>query len=106
MRKLKEILGTSFKVVMFIIATILWSLFVYTIDGEWLYFMPLIAGDVLFWETISWQFWKKKKKKAKKKKSEIRSWIDAIGFAVIAATILRTFLIGRPPPIIRWLRKI
>ena len=93
MKKLKEILGSSFKVVMFMIATILWSIFVYTIDGEWLYFMPLIAGDVLFWETISWQFWKKKKKKHKKKKSEIRSWIDAIGFAVIAATILRTFLI-------------
>ena len=93
MKKIKEILGTSFKVVMFIIATILWSIFVYTIGGEWLYFIPLIAGDVLFWETISWQFWKKKKKKAKKKKSEVRSWIDAIGFAVIAATILRTFLI-------------
>ena len=93
MKKIKEILGTSFKVVMFIIATILWSIFVYTIGGEWLYFMPLIAGDVLFWETISWQFWKKKKKKAKKKKSEVRSWVDAIGFAVIAATILRTFLI-------------
>ena len=93
MKKIKEILGTSFKVVMFIIATILWSIFVYTIGGEWLYFMPLIAGDILFWETISWQFWKKKKKKPKKKKSEVRSWIDAIGFAVIAATILRTFLI-------------
>jgi len=93
MKKIKELLGTSFKVVMFIIATILWSIFVYTIGGEWLYFMPLIAGDVLFWETISWQFWKKKKKKPRKKKSEIRSWIDAIGFAVIAATILRTFLI-------------
>ena len=93
MGKIKEILGTSFKVVMFIIATIIWSVFVYTIGGEWLYFMPLIAGDILFWETISWQFWKKKKKKPKKKKSEVRSWIDAIGFAVIAATILRTFLI-------------
>ncbi len=93
MKRLKKILGTSFKVVMFITATILWSIFVYTIGGEWLYFIPLIAGDVLFWETISWQFWKKKKKKAKKKKSEARSWIDAIGFAVIAATILRTFLI-------------
>jgi signal peptidase I len=94
MRKIKKILGTSFKVVMFIIATILWSIFVYTISGEWLYFMPLIAGDILFWETISWQFWKKKKeKKTKKKKSEVRNWIDAIGFAVIAATILRTFLI-------------
>ncbi|MEC9209169.1 MAG: signal peptidase I [Bacteroidota bacterium] len=94
MKKLKNLLGSSFKVVMFIIATIIWSLFVYTIDGEWLYFMPLIAGDVLFWETISWQFWKKKEKKSKKKKkSELRSWFDAILFAVIAATILRTFLI-------------
>jgi len=93
MKKLKEVLGKSFKVVMFIVATIIWSLFVYTIDGEWLYFAPLIAGDVLFWETISWQFWKKKEKKPKKKKGELRSWFDAIGFAVIAATILRTFLI-------------
>jgi signal peptidase I len=93
MKKIKEILGTSFKVVLFIIATIIWSIFVYSIGGEWLYFAPLIVGDILFWETISWQFWKKKKKKAKKKKSEVRSWIDAIGFAVIAATILRTFLI-------------
>tara|TARA_B100000427_G_C15478750_1_gene581929 strand:- start:182 stop:1444 length:1263 start_codon:yes stop_codon:yes gene_type:complete len=93
MKRLKKILGKSFKVVLFIIATIIWSLFVYAIDGEWLYFMPLIAGDVLFWETISWQFWKKNKAKPKKKKSEIRSWFDAILFAVIAATILRTFLI-------------
>ena len=94
MRKLKSLLGTSFKIVMFIVATIIWSIFVYTIDGEWLYFLPLIAGDILFWETISWQFWKKKEKKnKKKKKSEFRSWIDAILFAVIAATILRTFLI-------------
>ena len=94
MRKLKILLGKSFKIVMFIVATIIWSIFVYTIDGEWLYFLPLIAGDILFWETISWQFWKKKEKKTKKKKkSEFRSWIDAILFAVIAATILRTFLI-------------
>ena len=93
MKKLKKILGTSFKVVIFIIATILWSIFVYIIDGEWLYFAPLIAGDILFWETISWQFWKKKVNKPKKKKSELRSWFDAIIFAVIAATILRTFLI-------------
>jgi signal peptidase I len=93
MKKIKKILGKSFKVVIFIIATIFWSLFVYTIDGEWLYFMPLIAGDILFWETISWQFWKKKEKKPKKEKSEIKSWFDAILFAVIAATILRTFLI-------------
>ena len=93
MKKLRELLGTSFKVMMFIIATILWSIFVYSIEGEWLYFAPLIVGDILFWETISWQFWKKKEKKEKKKKSEVKSWFDAIIFAVIAATILRTFLI-------------
>jgi signal peptidase I len=94
MKRLKELLGKSFKVVMFILFTILWSLFVYLIDGEWLYFFPLIVGDVLFWETINWQFWKKKEKKEKKKeKSEIKSWFNAILFAVVAATILRTFLI-------------
>ncbi len=93
MKKLKELLGKSFKVVIFILFTILWSLFVYLIDGEWLYFFPLIVGDVLFWETINWQFWKKKEKKKKKEKSEIKSWFNAILFAVVAATILRTFLI-------------
>ena len=93
MKKLKELLGKSFKVVMFILFTIFWSLFVYLIDGEWLYFFPLIVGDVLFWETINWQFWKKKEKKKKKEKSEIKSWFNAILFAVVAATILRTFLI-------------
>ena len=55
MKKLKDLLGKSFKVVLFIIGTIIWSIFVYIIDGEWLYFVPLIVGDVLFWETISWQ---------------------------------------------------
>jgi len=93
MKRLKELLGKSFKLVMFILFTILWALFVYLIDGEWLYFFPLIVGDILFWETINWQFWKKKEKKKKKVKSEIKSWFNAILFAVVAATILRTFLI-------------
>ena len=93
MKIVKEKLGKFFKIILFIVFTIIWSIFVYLIEGEWLYFVPLILGDVIFWETISWQFWKKKKKKKKKVKSEIRSWFDAIIFAVIAATILRTFLI-------------
>jgi len=93
MKKLKEILGKFFTIVAFIIFTIAWSLFVYVLEGEWLYFIPLIVGDILFWETLNYKFWKKREKKPKKKKSEVRSWIDAIGFAVIAATILRTFLI-------------
>jgi len=93
MKKLKELIGRSFKLVMFIIFTILWSLFVYLIEGEWLYFIPLFVADVLFWETINWRFWRKRDEKEKKKKNELRNWFDAILFAVIAATLLRTFLI-------------
>jgi signal peptidase I len=45
---------------------------------------------------MNWKFWQKKKKeeeKNKKKKGLVREWVDAIVFAVIAATIIRTFLI-------------
>ena len=82
------------KIILFLIFTLIWSIFVYLIKGEWLYFIPLLVADILFFETISWQFWRKKKKKEKKsKKGELRNWIEAILFAVVAATILRTFLI-------------
>ena len=46
----------------------------------------------MFWKTINWTFWKKRKKK-KSNKSELRNWVEAIFFAVIAASLLRTFLI-------------
>ena len=93
MNKFKEQLGKYLKLVVFIIFTIAWVFFVYITEGEWLYFVPLFVADLLFWETINWKFWKKHKKKEKKKKSEVRNWFDAILFAVIAATLLRTFLI-------------
>lgn len=38
-------------------------------------------------------FWKKKDQKDKKKKSIFREWFDAALFAIVAATIIRTFLI-------------
>ena len=77
----------------FWIFTIVWVLFVFLIGGEWLYFIPFIVGDVIFWKTFNYTFWKKRKKEEKKPKSTLRSWGDAILFAVIAATLLRTFLI-------------
>tara|TARA_Y100000385_G_scaffold64113_1_gene63286 strand:+ start:6792 stop:8270 length:1479 start_codon:yes stop_codon:yes gene_type:complete len=73
--------------------TISWSLFVWLIGGEWLYFIPFIVGDVIFWKTFNYTFWKKRKKEEKKPKGWLGSWGDAILFAVIAATILRTFFI-------------
>jgi len=44
---------------------------------------------------MNWKFWNRKKTKtaAKKKKSATREWTDAIIFAVIAATLIRTFFI-------------
>ena len=81
------------KIVLFLVFTIVWSIIVYLFNGEWLHFIPLVVADVLFFETINWQFWKKKEKKEKKKKSELRTWVEAIAFAVVAAHILRTFFI-------------
>jgi signal peptidase I len=42
---------------------------------------------------MNWKFWNKKKDPNKKKKSPTREWVDAIVFAVIAATLIRTFFI-------------
>jgi signal peptidase I len=42
---------------------------------------------------MNWKFWSKKKDTPKKKKSDVREWTDAIVFAVIAATLIRTFFI-------------
>ena len=43
---------------------------------------------------MNWKFWKRKKNNPnKKKKSTTREWVDAIVFAVIAATLIRIFFI-------------
>ena len=83
----------SLKVILFFVFTIVWSVVVYLLNGEWLHFIPLVVADILFFETINWQFWKKREKNKKKRKSEIRNWLEAITFAVVAAHILRTFFI-------------
>ena len=83
----------SLKVILFFVFTIFWSIIVYLLNGEWLHFIPLVVADILFFETINWQFWKKREKNKKKRKSEIRNWLEAITFAVVAAHILRTFFI-------------
>jgi len=43
---------------------------------------------------MNWRFWNRKKNDPKRKpKSKTREWVDAIVFAVIAATLIRTFFI-------------
>ena len=61
----------SLKVILFFVFTIVWSIIVYLLNGEWLHFIPLVVADVLFFETINWQFWKKREKKKKKRKYEM-----------------------------------
>ena len=73
--------------------SIIWVITIFLIGGEWLYFIPFILGDIIFWKTINYRFWKKRKVNKEKPKSQFRSWADAILFAVIAATLLRTFFI-------------
>jgi len=41
---------------------------------------------------MNWKFWSKKTT-PKKRKSATCEWVDAIIFAVIAATLIRTFFI-------------
>jgi len=42
---------------------------------------------------MNWKFWQKKNNINKKKKTKTREWVDAIVFAVVAATIIRVFFI-------------
>jgi len=40
---------------------------------------------------MNYKFWQRKKDATKKKKTKTREWVDAIVFAVVAATIIRVF---------------
>ncbi|MBC6109685.1 signal peptidase I [Pedobacter fastidiosus] len=42
---------------------------------------------------MNYKFWQKKNNAEKKKKTKTREWVDAIVFAVVAATIIRVFFI-------------
>ena len=42
---------------------------------------------------MNYKFWQKNKDATKKKKTKTREWVDAIVFAVVAATIIRVFFI-------------
>jgi len=50
---------------------------------------------------MNWKFWQKattEKKQEKPAKSASREWLDAILFAVIAATLIRIFFLLKPIP--------
>jgi signal peptidase I len=55
----------------------------------WLLGMPVIY-DIYISHKVHWAFWKKK---GVKKQTALVEWIDALIFAVVAATVIRMFLI-------------
>jgi len=76
-----------------------WTLFtitlvIYVLWVIWLEFYLLLMGvlviiDIFITKKVNWTFWRKKGEKPKK----IVEWIESLIFAVIGASLIRTFLI-------------
>ena len=74
----------------FSIALIICLLMIIWIDNYWLILGLPILYDVYISKKVHWAFWKKK---GVKKQSATVEWVDAIIFAVVAATLIRMFFI-------------
>ncbi len=72
------------------IAELITFLMIVWIGNYWLLFLMLIVFDVYITKKVHWAFWKKR---GVKKQTRFVEWVDAIIFAVIAATIIRVFFI-------------
>ena len=73
----------------FISAFIIALLWIIWIGNYWLLFILPIIFDIYISKKVNWSFWKKRGKKPNK----LIEWVDAIIFAVIAATLIRMFFI-------------
>ncbi len=70
--------------------SVVYILFVIWIGSWWLLFGLPIIFDYYISKKVNWTFWKKRDLE---KKTKLIEWIDALVFAVIAATIIRSFFI-------------
>jgi len=76
----------------FISVGVLYSLWVIWL-GSYLWFLGLaVIFDIYITEKVHWAFWKKKNP-PDGKQTKVVEWVDAIIFAVIAATFIRMFFI-------------
>ena len=78
------------KWVKFGVVAFLYLLFVIWLQNWWLILGLAIIYDIYISKKVHWAFWKKKDAEKQTKTVE---WIDALIFAVIAATIIRLFFI-------------
>ena len=82
------------KWVKFGVVAFLYLLFVIWVQNWWLLLGFVIIYDLYISQKVHWAFWKKKDAEKQTKTVE---WIDALIFAVIAATIIRLFSLRRSP---------
>jgi len=86
---LKEILKNRF--FKFGLTSFIYILWVIWIENYWFLFGLLVIFDYYITQLVNWTFWKKRG--VTKPKSAVIEWIDALIFAVIAATLIRMFFI-------------
>lgn len=90
MKKMKKLFANKW--VKFSIVAICYFLWVIWLGSYWMLIGLGVIYDMYITKKVPWAFWKiKAKKRGKMTKSE--EWVDAIIFAVIAATFIRMFFI-------------
>ncbi len=72
------------------IAAAIYLLWVLWIGSFWLLLGLGVIFDIYITKKVNWSFWKKR---GTEKKSALIEWVDALVFAVIAATLIRMFFI-------------
>ncbi|MFH2142242.1 MAG: signal peptidase I [Bacteroidota bacterium] len=78
----------------FTLAIIIFILWVIWIGNYWLFLGLPFFYDVYISKKVNWAFWKKRAiPGVKRKKGKVAEWVDAIVFAVVAATLIRMFFI-------------
>lgn len=88
MKKIKEFLKNRY--FLFALTTSIFILWVIWIGNYWLLFGLPIFVDYHITRKVNWTPWKKR---GEKKRSALVEWVDALIFAVIAATLIRMFFI-------------
>ncbi|MBI5219440.1 MAG: S26 family signal peptidase [Bacteroidia bacterium] len=78
------------KKVKFGIAAVVYLLWVIWVGNYWLLLGLPVLFDIYITKKVHWAFWKKR---GVKKQTKLVEWIDALIFAVVAATLIRMFFI-------------
>lgn len=83
---MRGILGNKwFKFGLVLLIYLLWTLWV---GSWWLLILVPVIFDIYITKKVHWAFWKKK---GVEKQSKAVEWLDALIFAVVAATLIRMF---------------